>query len=403
MKAFNCLSLPTLITEDGTRLSSLQSISYEFAKTVNLDLVLFGDEKSSTRSSVDRHFDIVSKSEEELTNLYQNQLATKTFMEGNHITIADLLAFCNFYGHMMLWSSEKKFANNCVFRWYNHMQNLTGVKDIWEGDYVSFPVKVAVSALSQKELKNLANKEKKAQAKAFREQTQDNVDKSEVQKSDKPAQKTEQKIEQKTEQKQQQNNNQEKKPKQAKGGKGGAGNKPKPKPGSDEDLFDKFSQLEIRIGELTEVWKHPDSEKLWCEKINMGSEEVRQIASGLQNFIPLDKMTGKVMVAYNLKPKSLGGFDSNGMVMCASLKTDGAAETIELCRPDDGTQVGERVYLDGLELEDTKLAFTPNALLGKLTPHLKTDAEGFCVFNGKKMRTKSGFLKVTGIKNGTVS
>merc|ERR1712183_1081352 len=85
MKAFNCLTLPTLIKEDGTKLSSLQSISYEFAKTVNLDLVLFGDEKSSTRSSVDRHFDIVSKSEQELTNLYQTSLISRTLMEGNHI------------------------------------------------------------------------------------------------------------------------------------------------------------------------------------------------------------------------------------------------------------------------------------------------------------------------------
>merc|ERR1711976_314600 len=141
MKAFNCLSLPTLIKEDGTKLSSLQSISYEFAKTVNLDLVLFGDENSNTRSSVDRHFDIVTKSEQELTKLYQEQLLSRTFMEGNHITIADLLAFCNFYGYMMKWSSEQKFENNCIFRWYNHMQNLAGVKEIWEGDYVPFPQK----------------------------------------------------------------------------------------------------------------------------------------------------------------------------------------------------------------------------------------------------------------------
>merc|ERR1712110_190763 len=96
----------------------------------------------------------------------------------------------NFYGYMMKWSSEQKFENNCVFRWYNHMQNLTGVKEIWEGDYVSFPQKASNSGLSKKELKNLANKEKRAQAKAFHEQNQQNVNKSEAQITEKPGQKT---------------------------------------------------------------------------------------------------------------------------------------------------------------------------------------------------------------------
>ena len=42
-------------------------------------------------------------------------------------------------------------------------------------------------------------------------------------------------------------------------------------------------------------------------------------------------------------------------------------------------------------------------LLERLFPHLKTDADGYAIFNNKRMRTKSGFLKGTGIKNGVVS
>jgi tRNA-binding EMAP/Myf-like protein len=42
------------------------------------------------------------------------------------------------------------------------------------------------------------------------------------------------------------------------------------------------SALDIRVGFINKAWKHPDSEKLWCEEINVGEDQPRQIASGLQ-------------------------------------------------------------------------------------------------------------------------
>ena len=63
--------------------------------------------------------------------------------------------------------------------------------------------------------------------------------------------------------------------------------------------------------------QHPDSENLYCEKI-LVCGEVREIASGLQKFVPIEQMKGKVIVMANLKPRPLAGFVSNGMVVCAS-------------------------------------------------------------------------------------
>lgn len=45
---------------------------------------------------------------------------------------------------------------------------------------------------------------------------------------------------------------------------------------------------------------------------------VREIASGLQKEVPIDDMKGPVIVMVNLKPRPLGGFMSNGMVVCAA-------------------------------------------------------------------------------------
>lgn len=52
--------------------------------------------------------------------------------------------------------------------------------------------------------------------------------------------------------------------------------------------------------------QHPESENLYCEKIDIGTE-IREIASGLQKFIKIEDMTGLVAVMVNLKPRPLAG------------------------------------------------------------------------------------------------
>ncbi len=68
--------------------------------------------------------------------------------------------------------------------------------------------------------------------------------------------------------------------------------------------------------------------------------EVREIASGLQKFVPLEQMTGKVIIMANLKPRPLAGFLSNGMVVCASNEDH---SVVELLIPEG--ENGERLYL----------------------------------------------------------
>ena len=38
------------------------------------------------------------------------------------------------------------------------------------------------------------------------------------------------------------------------------------------------------VGRIVKAWPHPESEKLWCEEIDVGEEAPRQIASGLRQF-----------------------------------------------------------------------------------------------------------------------
>ncbi len=39
--------------------------------------------------------------------------------------------------------------------------------------------------------------------------------------------------------------------------------------------------MDMRVGKIIEVWKNPNSDKLYNEKIDIGHGEIRCIASGL--------------------------------------------------------------------------------------------------------------------------
>ena len=44
--------------------------------------------------------------------------------------------------------------------------------------------------------------------------------------------------------------------------------------------LDDPSRLRVIVGKIVKVWEHPDSDKLWCESIDVGEAEPRQILSG---------------------------------------------------------------------------------------------------------------------------
>lgn len=190
-------------------------------------------------------------------------------------------------------------------------------------------------------------------------------------------------------------------PKQDKGKKGGKGQPAAP---ALEPALQDFVKCEFRVGEFTKVWKHPDSEKLYCEEINIG-KETRNIASGLQQFVPEENMKGKCVVWVNLKEKKLGGFPSHGMVICASDKSVEGQEKVEICLPQDNAAVGERLLLEGFEehFPDEKVDPCSSKVLERVCGKFKTDGEGNIHYNGIKVKTSAGYLKVATIKNGNVS
>lgn len=86
-----------------------------------------------------------------------------------------------------------------------------------------------------------------------------------------------------------------------------------------EAVEDGPHRLDIRVGKIVEVSKHPDADSLYVEKIDLGEAVPRTIVSGLAKWVPIDQMENRlVAVLCNLKPAKMRGVESQGMVLCAS-------------------------------------------------------------------------------------
>ena len=164
-----------------------------------------------------------------------------------------------------------------------------------------------------------------------------------------------------------------------------------------------FGMLDVRVGKIVEAWEHPDSEKLWVEKIDVGDEggEPRQIASGLRaHYATAADLEGReVIVVCNLKEAKLGGVPSNGMVLCAS----GADGTVAFVEPPAGAAPGERIVVEGM-MED---AAKPNAvkkkkLMEKTAEELRAIDNVAC-YRGVPLSTAAGPCTIPAVASGTIN
>jgi methionyl-tRNA synthetase len=87
-----------------------------------------------------------------------------------------------------------------------------------------------------------------------------------------------------------------------------------PKEEIDIEMFDK---VQLQIGQIIACEEVKKSKKLLCSQVKIGSQ-VRQIVSGIKTQYSAEEMVGKkVVVVTNLKPATLAGVKSEGMLLCA--------------------------------------------------------------------------------------
>ncbi|WP_461864606.1 methionine--tRNA ligase [Thermococcus sp.] len=102
--------------------------------------------------------------------------------------------------------------------------------------------------------------------------------------------------------------------------------------------FDEFMKLDLRVGKIVEVSDHPNANKLYVVKVDLG-DEVRQLVAGLKKYYSKDELLNHyVIVITNLEPKKLRGVESQGMLLAAD---DG--KNVALLMPDKEVKLGARI------------------------------------------------------------
>jgi methionyl-tRNA synthetase len=81
--------------------------------------------------------------------------------------------------------------------------------------------------------------------------------------------------------------------------------------------FEEFKKLELKVGKIISVADHPNADKLYVMKIDLGGE-TRQSVAGLKPYYKPEELEGMmVVVVTNLEPAKLRGVESTAMLLAA--------------------------------------------------------------------------------------
>jgi methionyl-tRNA synthetase len=102
------------------------------------------------------------------------------------------------------------------------------------------------------------------------------------------------------------------------------------------DFTEPFSSLDLKVARIEKVEDHPEADKLYVLRIDLGTEK-RTLVAGLKGHYSKNELEGKnIVVLTNLKPVSFRGVESKGMILAAD---DGKQVGLLLSREKPGTDV----------------------------------------------------------------
>jgi tyrosyl-tRNA synthetase len=168
-----------------------------------------------------------------------------------------------------------------------------------------------------------------------------------------------------------------------------------------------FSRFDVRVGQIVEVSRHPDADKLFVEKIDLGeSTGPRTILSGLVPYMTAEELLGKkVLILANLKSAAMRGIISQGMVLCADVTKEDGTKIIELLEPAEESKAGDQVTVAGLEGkpdEQLDCKKKDTAAFAAILAELKTSSTGIAEYRGTPLMTVHGPCRARTLTNAMI-
>ncbi|ESO03614.1 hypothetical protein HELRODRAFT_191890 [Helobdella robusta] len=147
---------------------------------------------------------------------------------------------------------------------------------------------------------------------------------------------------------------------------------------SSESAVVDVSKLNMKIGKIVSVSKHPDADTLYVEQVDLGEGKNRTVVSGLVKHVPIEELQNRFAVFLtNLKPAKMRGVMSEGMIMCAS-----TSEKVEIIEPPAHVLIGERVTVEGYSGEPDEQLNAKKKVWESIQPDLKINDQGLASYKG---------------------
>jgi len=149
--------------------------------------------------------------------------------------------------------------------------------------------------------------------------------------------------------------------------------------------------LDLEVGKITAVKRHPNAEKLYIETVQMGDGE-RQIVSGVVPYYKEEELLGRlVVIVKNLKPAVLRGIESQGMLLAA--EKDGKLEVLSPV----GAKPGDKATPEGEAAKEAGEITIDQFLTVKFEVK-----DHFALLDGKKLLVNGAPLKTEKLAEGKV-
>ncbi|MGB9748818.1 MAG: methionine--tRNA ligase [Candidatus Woesearchaeota archaeon] len=144
-----------------------------------------------------------------------------------------------------------------------------------------------------------------------------------------------------------------------------------------------FSKLDLRVAVVEDVQKHPNADKLYVLKINLGDHK-RQLVAGLRAHYKEEELLGKhLIIVANLKQAVIRGFKSEGMLLAVD---DGNKVVVLEAKK---TSPGEMVFIEGINRNPAReISIEEFLQIGLTTKNKKV------VYDGKPLKTRDEELTI---------
>eukprot|EP01080_Neovahlkampfia_damariscottae_P009408 gene9408-1616_t len=164
--------------------------------------------------------------------------------------------------------------------------------------------------------------------------------------------------------------------------------KKQPQPKKNEQTDDPkiiFGRTRIQVSKIVKAENHPNADSLMKCSVDVGDEIKPLVAGIVKSYKPEDILNRLVITIINLKPIKLKGEPSEVMLFAS---TDINTKELSLLTPPEGSELGDRVILEGAEEEPAVDRITAKQW-EKVVPNFSIQ-NGLPTLSGIPLITKKG-------------